>query len=148
MDKSVGHWGIHVLKQGNNLQNFKNHSQLINFYFMIIFWSTFSSFQGPRSCFLINSIFSWVIGEVLWLKVSTVDAANAWNRGIPCRNLKITHNYLISYFITIFWLTLSSFQGRSWLHGWQFYPSDPTSYSRKTLIIQISTLWILIWWES
>ena len=36
-----------------------------------------------------------VIGEVLWGSVASIEENTAQNRGIPCKNLKDNHNYLI-----------------------------------------------------
>ena len=36
-----------------------------------------------------------VRGEVIWEEVSAIEAATAWNEGISCKILKITHTYLI-----------------------------------------------------
>ena len=49
---SFFHQGNYGLKQGNLLQNFRNHSQLPNIFFNYDFLLTFSSFQGPYILFL------------------------------------------------------------------------------------------------
>ena len=36
--------------------------------------------------------------DVIAQQVLSIEAATAWNRGIPCKTLKITHNYLIFLF--------------------------------------------------
>ena len=75
-----------------------------------------------RRCFRIGGVeplvvdilrFFGVIDKVIWGEVSTIEAATAWNRGIPCKNWKITHNYLIFlfyyhllvHFLIILWST-------------------------------------------
>ena len=52
-----------------------------------------------------------VIGEVIWEKELAIEAYTACNRVIPCKILKITHNFLIFLFYYHFWFTFSSFKG-------------------------------------
>ena len=52
-----------------------------------------------------------VRGEFLWRKLSDIEAVMAWNRGIPWKKLKITHNYLIFiyfYHFLLHFLIISS----------------------------------------
>ena len=82
--KNVGHWGSYGLKQGNPLQFFKNHSQLPN---IIILWSVFGSlyhhFKVHRFDIWLYWGFYGLRGEVICEKVLAIEAATAWNRGIP-----------------------------------------------------------------
>ena len=51
-----------------------------------------------------------VIGEVLWGKVSAIEAAGAWNRVIiPCKILKSPTYTSYFYFIIVFLFNFSSF---------------------------------------
>ena len=92
------HWGIYNLQQINPFQSSKiTHNYLI-FLFYHRFWFTFSLFQNSQSrCLIILRLFCskrWIsLREVL-----AIEATTAWNRGIPCKTLKITHNYLICLF--------------------------------------------------
>ena len=122
--KSFGYWGSCSLKQGNPLQHFKNHSQLTNFYFIFINFLVIS-----RSIeFIFDSFNLFLVrSEVPWVKVSSVEAAMAWNRGFPCNILKITHNYLLFYSIVIFYQLYHHFKVQRvdiwfvetiWSNGW------------------------------
>ena len=63
------------------------------------------------------------MGEVPWEKNSSIETSTAWNNWIPCNSLKIMYNYLILYFIIIFWFTFSSFQGsQSWYLSHSRFP--------------------------
>ena len=73
------------------------HNYLI-FYFILVFWFTFSSFQGPWSWYLILLRVFGVRFEVIWGGLSKIEAATDWKRRIPCKILKITHNHLIYFF--------------------------------------------------
>ena len=48
--------------------------------------------------------------DIIWEKVLSIEADTVWNRVIPSKILKITHNYLIFLFMIIFWLTFTSFK--------------------------------------
>ena len=45
--------------------------------------------------YLIHSRFYGGTGKILWKNMSPIEIATAWNRKIPCKILKITHNYLV-----------------------------------------------------
>ena len=96
--EKLNHWGRYGLKQGNPLQNFKNQSQLPNF-FIIIFGLIIS--RSTKLIFGYIEVFK-VRGGVLWGEVSTIQEATAWNRGIPWKKLKTTHNYQKLFCIIIF----------------------------------------------
>ena len=68
LGKSVIHQGIYGPNQGNPLQFKKSRTTTYYLYFIIIFWFTFSSFQGPQSWYLIILRFYGVRDEVLWEK--------------------------------------------------------------------------------
>ena len=77
-DKSVGLWGSYGLKQGNPLQFSSKHlSNCICFvYFSILDLLYQRGYQRQ---------YFWT----LHLKVLAYEAATAWNRGIPCKILKL-----------------------------------------------------------
>ena len=76
LGESVSHWSRYGLKQGNSLQIFKiTHNHQI-FYFIIIFWFIFSSFQVPQSWSLIHP------------KLLAIEADTARNSRISCKILK------------------------------------------------------------
>ena len=103
MGSSVGLWGNYSLKKGNSLHYFKNHSQLPNAFILSSFFITF----------LITSISTELIFDsfkVLWSNkwfylggsVGYWGRATAWNRGIPFKILRITHNHLIFFILSSF----------------------------------------------
>ena len=53
-----------------------------------MFWFNFSSFQGPQNWYLIIFSSFLVRGEVLWGRMSSIEADMAWNMGIPCKTFK------------------------------------------------------------
>ena len=60
---------------------------------------TYQSCQNKIGAYiLLFQRFSAAIGEVLLGVVVAIGAATAWNRAIPCKKLKITHNYLFILF--------------------------------------------------
>ena len=78
---------------------FYNHSQLPNMFILLSFFGSLSHyFNVHRVDIWIYWGFLVIRAEFIWGKLSDVEAAVDWNRGIPCKFLKITHNYLICLF--------------------------------------------------
>ena len=97
--ESVCLWGSYDLKHGNPLQNFKHHSHWPNIYILLSFFGSISNhFKVHRVDIWLYWGLYGVIGEVLFEKVSAIEAATAWNRAIPCKKIRITHNYLLFIF--------------------------------------------------
>ena len=69
-------------------KNQKTLTTMEYLYFIIIFWITLSSFQGQQSWYLIHSSISWSKCWGSLGKVSAIETATAWNRGIIWFNNK------------------------------------------------------------
>ena len=110
--ESVVHWVSYDFKQENPLQNYKNHSQLPTIFILLSFFPSLSHYFKVHK---IEIRFFWdvLIKRLCYLgKVSTIEAATAWNRWIPCKFLKITHKYLIflhCYHFLLHWHIILSF---------------------------------------
>ena len=71
------------------------HNYLI-FLFYYIFLVTFSSLQVLKTWYLIILRVSRLRGDVMFEQLPSVEAAAAWNRGIPCK--KLPNIYTFSLF--------------------------------------------------
>ena len=97
--KSDGHKGRYSLKQGNYLHNLKNHSQLPNILIVLSFFGSISHhFKFNRDDIWLYWGYHVLRSKFPWWKFSIIEIVTAQNRAIPCRNLKITHKYLILFF--------------------------------------------------
>ena len=143
LGERVIHWGRYIPKQGNPLQSFKNHSQLPNIFILLsFFWFTFSSFQGSLSWSLIILRFFSKRWGFLW-KFSAIEADTAWNRGIHCKILKTTHNYLIFILLSLFISISHNFKVHRvdiWSH-WGFSGVRGEVISEKVLPTEATTAW-------
>ena len=84
---------------GEYLAVFQNNSQLPNIIILVSFFGSISHhFKVHRVDIWLYLGFYGMRGEFLWGKVPDIEAATAWNRVIPCKCFRITHNYLILWF--------------------------------------------------